>query len=476
VPSLGATFGRGAATTPQWDLANADCVVIMGSNMAENHPVAFRFVLKARERGAKIIHIDPRFARTSALADQYVRLRPGTDIAFLGGLIRYTLENETYFKEYVQAYTNAATLINPEFQDTEDLGGLFSGFSEENHRYSNQTWQYQGQSQDPSPSMHTQFGSMSYSQRLGNMGDTWPPPSDPTLQDPNCVFQIVKRHFSRYTPEVVEEICGVPQEEFLAVARALAENSGRERTTAFCYAVGWTQQSKGPQIIGACALLQLLMGNIGRPGGGILALRGHASIQGSTDIPTLYDLLPGYLAMPNTFDQHQSLESYIKKETPNTGYWHNLPAFMVSLLKAYYGEAATKENDYCYDLLPKISGDYSVFPMFTAARDGLLKGMFIMGQNPAVGGMNSGFMRQALGGLEWLVVRDLYEIESATFWRDSPEVKNGTMRPADIKTEVFLMPAAIVAEKDGTFTNTQRLIQWHDKTVEAPGDATTEPW
>jgi formate dehydrogenase major subunit len=476
VPGLGARLGRGGATTAENDLANADCIVIMGSNMAENHPVCFRYVMKARERGATIIHVDPRFTRTSAVADRFVRIRPGSDIVFLNGLIRYVIENETYFKEYVEAYTNAATLVNPEFRDVYDLDGVYSGLQRDEGRYDNSTWQYQGQTESPSPPMHQQLSSMTYSQRVGNLAGEWPPPSDPTLQDPNCVFQILKRHVAPYTPELVEDLCGVPQEEFLAVAEAISKNSGRERTTAWCYAVGWTQHTTGPQIIGACALLQLLMGNIGRPGGGIMALRGHASIQGSTDIPTLYDILPGYLSMPNTFDKHETLRDYLDTETPKTGWWHNLPRYMVSLLKAYYGDRATPENDFCYDLLPKLSGDYSTFPMFLAARGGAVKGMFVMGQNPAVGNMDSGFMREALANLDWLVVRDLFEIESSTFWRDSPEVKSGKLKTEDINTEVFLMPAAIVAEKDGTFTNTQRLIQWHDKTVSPPGDATTEPW
>jgi formate dehydrogenase major subunit len=476
VPGLGARLGRGGATTAENDLANSDCIIIMGSNMAENHPVCFRFVVKAREQGARVIHVDPRFSRTSALADQFVRIRPGSDIVFLGGLINYVIEHETYFKEYVAAYTNATNLINPEFEDTEDLDGLFSGWDPGHHRYDNASWQYQGQERPPSPQMHQQFGSMSYSQRVGSLGGDWPPPRDTSMQDPNCVFQILKRHFARYTPEMLETSCGVSREDFLKVAQAVSENSGRERTTAFCYAVGWTQHTKGPQIIAACTILQLLMGNIGRPGGGIMALRGHASIQGSTDIPTLYDILPGYLAMPNTFDKHATLTEYLEEETPKTGYWHNLPRFMVSLLKAYYGESATQENEYCYHLLPKISADYSVFPMFLAAHDRLIKGMFLMGQNPAVGNMDAGFMREALGRLDWLVVRDLFEIESANFWRDSPEVRSGKLRTEDIQTEVFLMPAAIVSEKDGTFTNTQRLLQWHDKTVHPPGDATTEPW
>jgi len=481
VPGLGARLGRGGATTAENDLANADCIIIMGSNMAENHPVCFRYVMKARERGATIIHVDPRFSRTSAVVDRFVRIRPGSDIAFLGGLINYVIEHETYFKEYVAAYTNACTLISEEFRDTEDLDGLFSGFLKEEHRYSSDTWQYQGQETPPSPSMHQQFSSMSYSQRVGNFSGQWPPPSDPTMQDPHCVFQIVKRHFSRYTPEMVEKVCGVPREDFLAVARAISENSGRERTTAFCYAVGWTQHTTGPQIIGACAMLQLLMGNIGRPGGGIMALRGHANIQGSTDIPTLYDVLPGYLSMPNTFDRHETLKNYLEEERPKTGWWHNLPRYMVSLLKAYYGQSATAENGFCYNLLPKISADYSLLPMTFAMKDHVIRGMFLMGQNPAVGSIGTAMVRDAMAELDWLVVRDLFEIESASFWYDSPEVTRGRVpggrkSPKDIKTEVFLMPAAIVAEKEGTFTNTQRLLQWHDKVVEAPGDTTTEPW
>lgn len=471
MPGLGARLGRGGATTAENDLANSDCIVIMGSNMAENHPVCFRFVTQARERGARIIHIDPRFSRTSALADQYVRIRPGSDLVFLGALVNYVVQNERYFREYVEAYTNASTLVGRDFRDTEDLDGLFSGFDLDSRGYDNTSWQYQGEKAPPSPNMHRQFSSMAYSQRVGNLATEWPPKRDPSMQDPHCVFQIVKRHFSRYTPEMVEETCGVPVDAFVRVAEAMCDNSGRERTTAFCYAVGWTQHSKGPQIISCCALLQLLLGNIGRPGGGIMALRGHASIQGSTDIPTLYDILPGYLAMPNTFDRHENLADYLESETPKTGYWNNLPKFMVSLLKAYYGEAADGANGFCYDLLPKISGDYSTFPMFLAMEAGALEGLFVMGQNPVVGGMDTQFMRRCLGKLDWLVVRDLFPIETAEFWNSTPGSS-----PEDIKTEVFLLPAAIVAEKDGTFTNTQRLIQWHDKTLEPPGDATTEPW
>ena len=268
----------------------------MGANMAENHPVGFRFAMKAKERGATIIHIDPRFSRTSAMSDLHVPLRMGSDLVFLGALVNYVIQHEKYFKDYVLHYTNASTLVNPEFKDTEDPGGLFSGYDPEEHRYTFDTWQYAGQEAPTAPTDHHSQSAEPRTHQVGQQDR--PPQTDPTLQDPHCVFQLVKRHFSRYTPEMVERSCGVPQDLFLKVAEAITANSGRERTTAFCYAVAWTQHTIGTQIISCCALLQLLLGNIGRPGGGILALRGHSTIQGSTDIPTLYNLLPGYLAMP----------------------------------------------------------------------------------------------------------------------------------------------------------------------------------
>src|SRR6476646_1879311 len=249
------SYGRGGATTAQVDLVNSDCIVIQGSNMAECHPVGFRFVMEARERGATIIHVDPRFTRTSATADIFAPIRPGTDIAFLGGLINYVLTHDKWFREYVLAYTNAATIVGEDFQDTEDLAGVFSGYDVEKRAYDPASWAYAGEA-----------------------GAT--PERDETLQHPRCVFQILKRHFARYTPEFVEEVCGAPQDIFLRVAEAITANSGRERTTAFCYAVGWTQHTVGVQNIRAAAILQLLLGNVGRPGGGILALRGHATIQG----------------------------------------------------------------------------------------------------------------------------------------------------------------------------------------------------
>ena len=455
-------------------MARSDCIVIMGANMAENHPVGFRFVVQARERGATVIHVDPRFTRTSALSDLHVPLRAGSDMVFLGALINHVIEEGLYFEEYVKAYTNAGVIVGDDFQDTEDLAGLFSGYKPEERRYDLDSWQYAGQATAPAESGGEHQDAQAYSQRTGRTDQ--PLAIDPTLQDPRCVFQIMRRHFSRYTPEMAETLCGVPRALFLQVAEAVTQNSGPERTTSFAYAVAWTQHTTGTQMIGCCAILQLLLGNIGRPGGGIMALRGHATIQGSTDIPTLYNLLPGYLPMPSTRDRHETLAAYLAAVNVPTGVLHDAPAFMVSLLKAWYGETASVANDFGYDRLPKISDDYSFQPMLLMMRDGAMRGLFCMGQNPAVGGQNARLARRALGELDWLVVRDAVAIETATFWQEAPEVVDGSIRPETIKTEVFLLPAALTAEKDGSYTNTQRLVQWHDKALDPPGDARSEAW
>jgi formate dehydrogenase major subunit len=450
VPGLGTSFGRGGATTAQQDLANADCILIEGSSMAEAHPVGFRWVMKAKEHGATIIHVDPRFSRTSALADIWVPIRAGADIVFLGGLIRHLIEHNLYFHEYVVHYTNASCILSDEYRDPEDNGdGYFSGWNEEKRAYEGDSWVYKG-------------------------GDLSRPQRDLTLQDPQCVFQKLKRHFSRYTPEMVEKICGISPDIFHKVAHMLAAASGPERTAAVCYAVGWTQHSKGVQIIRAAAILQLLLGNIGRPGGGILALRGHASIQGSTDIPTLYDILPGYLTMPHKGDE--TLQHYLDRYTKKTGLWSNYPKYLVSILKAYYGKNATAENDFGYAWLPKLTGNHSFFEYLYDMLDGKMDGMFIMGQNPAVGAPNSRLQRKALTKLKWLVVRDMVEVESANFWRESPEVERGELKTEDIETEVFFFPAAGHAEKEGAFTNTQRLLQWREKAVDPPDDARSDGW
>jgi formate dehydrogenase major subunit len=453
VPGLGTSFGRGGATTAQQDLANADCILIEGSSMAECHPVGFRWVMKAKERGATIIHVDPRFSRTSALADIWVPMRAGGDIAFLGGLVRHIIENNLFFRDYVVHFTNASCILREDFRDAEEgATGVFSGWSGEQCGYDRATWLYKGD------------GGLSFPER------------DLTLQHPRCVFQTLRRHFARYTPEMVEKICGISPALFHKVADALVAASGPEKTAAICYALGWTQHSKGVQIIRTASILQLLLGNIGRPGGGILALRGHASIQGSTDIPTLYDILPGYLPMPRGDGSEATLRDYLAHHTKPTGLWHNLPAYFISLLKAYYGKNATAENDFGYNWVPKITSNHSFFEYLYDMADGKMEGMFMMGQNPAVAAANSRFERASLSKLKWLVVREMVEIEPATFWRDSPEIERGELKTEDIDTEVFFFPAAGHAEKEGAFTNTQRLLQWREKAVDPPGDARSDAW
>jgi formate dehydrogenase major subunit len=467
---LGTSFGRGGATTFQQDLKNSDCIVIEGSNMAECHPVGFRWPMEAKRRGAKIIHVDPRFTRTSAMADIHVPIRAGSDIAFLGGIVNYIMENERYFREYVVEFTNASAIVSKEFRDTEDLDGLFSGWDEDEGHYDIESWQYEGAEVKPASGQREIFTGQAHSQRGTQQA---PVHHDRSLQDPHCVFQIVKRHFSRYSPEMVEEICGIPPELFLKVAETLCENSGRERTSAFCYAVGWTQHTVGVQYIRTATIIQLLLGNIGRPGGGIMALRGHASIQGSTDIPTLYDLLPGYLPMPKAL-YDADLASYVSNNTSKRGWWGEFPKYLVSLLKAYFGENARADNDWGYGYLPHLTGDHSHQTTVAQMADGKVKGYFVMGENPSVGSMHGALQRKGLRELDWLVVRDFAVTETADFWRDAPEIERGEVRSEDIGTEVFFFPCAAHTEKDGTFTNTQRLLQWHHAALDPPGDCRSE--
>jgi formate dehydrogenase major subunit len=478
VPGLGTSFGRGGATTAQQDLANADAILIMGSSMAENHPVGFQWVMAAREKGATIIHVDPRYTRTSATADIWVPLRSGTDIIFLGALVRYVLENNLQFHDYVLHYTNASTLLREDFRDTEDLDGLFSGWDAEKKRYDPESWFYRNSPEkevEGAQPGHEEASGGHGKDRGGEAQDTGKFQSDPTLRDPLCVFQVLKRHFSRYTSEMVERYCGVSPDVFLKVAKAFTSASGPEKTAAICYAVGFTQHSKGVQIIRTAAILQLLLGNIGRPGGGILALRGHASIQGSTDIPTLFDILPGYMPMP-FMETARDLATYFKKHKTRTGLWSGFDKYFISLMKAYYGEAATPENEWGFHWLPRVTGDHSHFGYWLDMAAGKLEGLFVMGQNPAVGASNGRLERKALTKLKWLVVREMVETETASFWYDSPEVHRGELSPETIGTEIFLFPAAGTAEKEGTFTNTQRLLQYREKAVDPPGDARSEAW
>ncbi len=467
--------------------------------MAECHPVGFQWVMEAKARGAKVIHVDPRYTRTSALADMHVPLRAGSDIAFLGAIINYILSNDSYFREYVVAYTNAATIISEDFVDVDELDGVFSGYDPETGVYDMQSWGYEGMpevsaSSGEFPESHAgsdnsatqgdgdqdekSQGETGAGHEMGGHGanlDHAQVHRDETLQHPRCVLQILKRHFARYTPEMVQETSGVSPEQFEQVCRAVVENSGRERTTAWVYSVGWTHHTVGVQYIRCAAIIQLLLGNMGRPGGGILALRGHASIQGSTDIPTLFNILPGYLPMPKV-DAHASLKDYLEtiSSPEQKGFWTEADTYTVSLLKAYWGEAATAENDYCFDYIPRLSGDHGTYQTVMDMLADKIEGYLLLGQNPAVGSAHGKMQRLAMAKLKYLVVRDLNMIESATFWKDSPEIATGELATKDIATEVFFFPAAAHVEKDGTFTQTQRLLQWHHKAVAPPGDCRSE--
>ncbi len=480
MPSLGTSFGRGGATDYQQDLQNSDCIVIMGSNMAENHPVGFQWVIEARERGAKLIHVDPRFTRTSAMATKWVQIRAGSDIAFLGGIVNYILQNDLYFDEYVRHYTNAPVMIEDDFRDTEDLDGFFSGWDVEKGEYDPASWRYKGMVVHGSGG-ESEHGFTPKGEAAGHGGagaglrHGEPPEEDETLQDPRCVFQLLKKHYRRYTPELVAETCGCSIDDFVEVAEALAANSGRERTSAFVYSVGWTQHTVGVQYIRTAAIIQQLLGNMGRPGGGILALRGHASIQGSTDIPTLYNILPGYLPMPHA-EYYGDFDNFMLANISPTGWWGHFKAYWVSLMKAYFGEHATEANEWLFGRLPRVDDDNSVYWTTLQMLDGKVKGYILAGENPAVGNTNSKAHRLALAKLDWLVVRDLVEIESAAFWYDSPEIESGELKTEEIPTEIFFLPAAAHTEKDGSFTNTQRLLQWHWQATEPKVDCRSDLW
>ena len=433
--------------TNHWiDLKNADVILVMGGNPAENHPVSMKWIMKAKkERGAKLIVVDPKFSRTASKADLYIPIRPGTDIAFLGGLIKYIIDNELYFKEYVINYTDASFLVDPEFKLPEDLDGVFSGYDPVKRKYDKSTWKYQ-------------------------LDENGIPKKDPTLQDPHCVLQLLKRHFSRYTIDIVSQITGAPKDKILEAYKIIASTGKPNKVATECYAMGWTQHTVGVQNIRAMAIIQLLLGNIGMAGGGVNALRGESNVQGSTDMCLLFHILPGYLPMIRA--SHVDLKTYIEKTTPTTkepkslNWWKHRPKYIVSLLKAFYGDYATKENDFCFNYLPKLDDGktYSWYDMFDAMYKGKIKGFFAWGQNPACSSANANKARQALAKLDWLVCVNLWDSETSSFW------KGPGMDPKKIKTEVFLLPCAASVEKEGSITNSGRWLQWRYKAVNPPGE------
>jgi formate dehydrogenase major subunit len=432
------------------DVANTDLVLVMGGNPAENHPVGFRFVMEAkRDRGAKLVCIDPRFNRTAALSDCFVPIRAGSDIAYLGGLIHYALSRQHYHADYVRLHTTAAFLIKEGFGFSE---GYFSGWDADKKNYDKSSWQYE-------------LDSKGYAK------------TDDTLEHPRSVFQLMKQHYSRYTPEQVAAICGCAVEDFTRSAEMICSTGKPDRRATILYALGWTQHSHSVQLIHTAAMLQLLLGNIGVPGGGVNAQRGHSNIQGATDMGS-WETLPGYLKAPRA--QQTSLEAYLRDMTPKPlrpnamNYWMNSPKFMVSLLKAYYGENATKENDFGYHYLPKIgpAGNHSWGYIFDNMYAGQLEGLISFGMNPVANGPNSLKMIKALSRLKWLIVAENFETETAAFWnakhlagKEYPAADD----PSRIATEVFLLPAACFAEKDGAFVNSSRWLQWKHAALDPPG-------
>jgi formate dehydrogenase major subunit len=427
------------------DIKNADAILIMGSNAAEHHPISFKWVLDAKSKGATVMHVDPKFSRTSARSDFHVPLRSGTDIAFLGGMVNYILENQKYFPEYVAEYTNASFIVGPDF-DFKD--GLFSGFDPKTRTYDKSKWAYV-------------------------LDENKVPKRDKTLQDPRCAFQLMKKHYSRYTLDTVSSVTGVSKDNLLRVYEAFSATGKPDKAGTVMYALGWTQHTVGVQNIRSAAIIQLLLGNIGIPGGGINALRGEPNVQGSTDHAILYHILPGYMATPMV--EWETLDDYNKANTPvsndplSANWWQNKPKYMASLLKGWYGEKGTPENGFGYAYMPRLEKgvDYSYMQLFDRMYRGEIEGGFILGLNLMQTLPNSNKMRKALDNLDWLVVSELHHSETSDNWR-RPGVD-----PKNVKTEVFLLPSAHRIEKEGTVSNSGRWLLWHYKAIEPAGEART---
>lgn len=436
--------------TNHWvDIKNADLILIMGGNAAEAHPCGFKWVTEAKaKRGAKLVVVDPRFTRSAAVADFYAPIRPGSDIAFLGGVINYLLTHDKIHHEYVKHYTNAPYLVREDF-DFKD--GLFSGYDPEKRSYNRDTWDYE-------------LGKDGYVQ------------VDETLQHPRCVFQLMKKHYERYTPEMVSRVCGTPKEDFLKVCELIASTSTPDRVMTILYALGWTQHTTGSQTIRAMAMIQLLLGNIGRVGGGVNALRGHANVQGITDMNLVTNVMPGYLRLPA--DKEQAFQDFLAARSPKPlrpnqmSYWQNFPKFWVSLAKAFYGNAATKDNDFCYHWFPKLDKPYDVLHMFERMHNGQMNGMIVQGFNPLAAVSCVQKVQESLAKLKYLVVIDPLATETSEFWRDYGEYHEAD--PAKIQTEVFRLPSTCFAEETGSFTNSGRWLQWHWKAADPPGEAKSD--
>ncbi len=434
--------------TNHWkDIKNADVVLVMGANPAENHPCGFKWALEARDnRGAKLVTIDPRYTRTSAVADKHLQIRPGSDIAILGGFIKYILDNDLQHDDYVRAHTNASFIIGEEFGFAE---GLFAGFDEAASRYDKTAWDYER-------------GPDGYVRR------------DPSLEHPRSVFQLLKHHYDRYTPEMVADIAGCSAEGFLAMAEIICSTGRADRVGTIMYAVGWTMHTVGSQIIRTAAIMQLLLGNIGRPGGGINALRGHANVQGATDHAIVAGILPGYLKVPTP--EQQSLRTYLDESTPRplvpdtVNYWGNYPKFYVSQMKAWFGDHATADSDYAYDYLAKPGGDATWLSIWDEAFHGRLEGFVALGFNPLLAGPDVPRLFEAMAKLKWKVVIDPFMLDSAEFWKAPGQ------NPEEIDTEVLYLPSSHWIERDGSFTNSGRWAQWKEKAVDQPIGVRSDTW
>ncbi|MCF8044529.1 MAG: formate dehydrogenase-N subunit alpha, partial [Desulfarculaceae bacterium] len=424
--------------TNHWiDIKNSDCILIMGSNAAENHPVSFKYVNQAMEKGASLISVDPRFTRTSSRADIYAPLRSGTDIAFLGGMIKYLLDNKLYNSEYTAEYTNASFIVNKDYNFEE---GLFSGYEEGTEgpnvgKYDKSTWAFETDANGV-------------------------PKKDRSLKHPRCVFQLLKKHYSRYTPEKVSEITGTEKKDLIKVYETYTATGAAGKAGTIMYAMGWTQHTVGTQNIRAMAMIQLLLGNMGVAGGGVNALRGESNVQGSTDHCLLWHIWPGYLKTPRS--SNTTLDEYNKKWTPQSSdplsanWWQNYPKYSVSMLKSFFGDKADVSNQFGYNWLPKVDDGkgYSWFDIFDAMYKKEIKGFFAWGQNPACSGSNASKVRESLANLDWMVNVNIFDNETGSFW------KGPGMDPSDIKTEVFMLPASVFVEKEGSITNSGRWMQW----------------
>ncbi len=462
------------------DIKNTDMMLIMGGNPAENHPCGFKWAIEAkRTRNAKMIVVDPRFTRTAATSDLFLQIRAGADIAFLGGVLRYAIENNRIAREYLAHYTNAAFIVKDGFKLPED--GLYSGFDAASQTYDRSSWNYEegNDAGKPAPSKAAP--------PVAKPTPGAPPPLpmlpakvayDLTLQHPRCVFQLLRQQYSRYTPEMVERITGIQKDQFLKAAdlfTSVRTDGDMKKVATVMYAVGWTQHTFGTQIIRTAAILQLLLGNIGRAGGGVNALRGHSNIQGATDMGGVFDALPGYLKVPNPTDT--DLAAYVKRITPTASkpapwdsfnYWSNTPKFAVSYLKAVYGDAATKENDFAFHYMPKVDRNYSWTQIWDNMYRGSIRGMFAFGMNAVAIGPDSQKNIDALKKADFLVVGEIYPDETSEFWNSpgiTPEEKK------TINTTVYRLPCAGFAEKDGSMTNSARWLQWKNAAVPPPGEA-----